>query len=455
MIVVKLLIIPAGKRLKKDYMRNYTKQRYKESLTVLFDNVTAPRNRILLLFTIEGILITLVNNIIGTNNNLFATRLNASDYELSLVTTLPQVIGMLVLIPGGILTDRMANKRGMVIGALSILALFYIGIGFVPLLGSASLGAFIILISLSTGPMTIYNVSWQAYFSDVVRIETRNKLLTYRTALTFLIGILIPLASGTLLSCAGTRGEKILIHQLYFWIGAVLLILQALVLLQIRSSRVQTSSGMGIKYLKTAFLELLHNRRFLGFMGVALFFYMSWQIDWTLYFIGQVDYLEMNEAWLSYVNVGGAVAQLVTTGLWSRLNVKRGVRFTMIFVGLGLAVYPIGMITATSIPAAQGRIIFVIVHTIASLTMAIITLNVLQCLLQVLPEENKTLNISIYTVLITLSNAAMPLIGVMIYTNLGADLKALQTTFLFIFVIRLIATGLWFLRWWMLRKEEY
>jgi hypothetical protein len=133
--------------------------------------------------------------------------------------------------------------------------------------------------------------------------------------------------------------------------------------------------------------------------------------------------------------------------------VKRGVRFGIIFGSLGLAIFPVGMIVATGLPVDQGRFVFLIVHTLASMTMAVITLNVQQCLLQVLPEKNKTLNISIYTVLITLSNAAMPLVGVTLYTKLGADLVAFQITFFLIIVIRIIATGLWILRWWILRKE--
>ena len=39
--------------------------------------ISEPGNRILLLFTLEGMLITLVNNLVGNNNNLFATRLGA------------------------------------------------------------------------------------------------------------------------------------------------------------------------------------------------------------------------------------------------------------------------------------------------------------------------------------------------------------------------------------------
>ena len=86
---------------------------------------------------------------------------------------------------------------------------------------------------------------------------------------------------------------------------------------------------------------------------------------------------------------------------------------------------------------------FLIMNTLANITFAAVNLNMMQCLLQVVPENNKTLYISIYTVLVTLSNAFMPLIGVVGYTKLGADLKALQLMFWIIFVFRIVSTGLW------------
>lgn len=53
--------------------------------------ITEPGNRLLLVFTLEGMLITLVNNLVGNNNNIFATRLGASDLQLSLLTYRPDV----------------------------------------------------------------------------------------------------------------------------------------------------------------------------------------------------------------------------------------------------------------------------------------------------------------------------------------------------------------------------
>jgi Na+/melibiose symporter-like transporter len=391
--------------------------------------------------------------LIGNNNNLLVTRLGASDFEISLVITLPQLVGMLVLIPGGILTDRMKNKRNMVVAALASLIVTYVLLGFAPMMGSSRLTIFLILLAISTGPMTIYNVAWQAYFSDVVDIETRNSVLTARTGVTFLVGTVITLCSGALLAAAGTVDQKIVIHQIFFWVAGVFLLLQIWVLRKIQSKEVAVSPKFKLQDLKTAFVELKANKKFLGFITVAIFFYVTWHIDWTLYFIGQVDYLGFNEAWLSYVNIGGAIMQFLTIGFWSRLNRKKGVRFAIIFGSLGLAIFPLAMIISTSISVSVSKPLFLILNIIANFAMATITLNILQCLLQVIPEKNKTLNISIYTVLVTLSNAFMPLAGVAIYTALGADLQALHKVFWSIFFLRIVSTSLWAMRYVRLRTE--
>jgi MFS family permease len=415
--------------------------------------ITSPRSKVMRLFTYEGILITLINNLVSSHNNLYATRLGAGDYELGLVTMLPQLVGMAVLIPGGILTDVLKNKRDMVITALFAVACVYIMIGFVPALGSYRLGAFLSLLALSSAPMTIYNVSWQAYFSDVVHPNGRNGILAVRSALSFLIGITISLTGGALLSSASSNTDKIRLHQIFLWSAAALLLLQIYVLKKVPGGTTEPSNRINLRELKDAFVDLLHNRRFLGFVGVALFFYLTWHIDWTLYFIGQTQYLGMNEAWLSYVSIGNAIIQFLTMGIWSRINSRRGVRFSIIFGNLGLAFCPLGMIISTSLQSPNAKLIFLIINTIFNITLATTSLNILQCLLQVIPEKNKTLNISIYTTLVMLSNGVMPFVGVYIYRVMGADIRALHMVFWVIFFLRLVSTGLWTLRWWKLRKE--
>lgn len=432
---------------------DYRSQCLKSKLTNFFIYKTTPEQTALL-FAIEGILLALMANIINNNNNLFATRLGASNFQISLVASLPQLIGMLVLIPGGIMTDRMKNKRKMVVSSLILVALLYIVIGFVPLFGDFKVIAFLGILALSAGPMTLYNTSWQAYFSDVVVEDDRNRVFSLRTKWSFAVGITIPLITGTLLVSADTVKDKITYHQLFFWIAAFLILVQILVLKKITGGIVLPQQHMSLGDLKRAMGELVKDKKYMSFVGVALFFYMVWQSDWTLYYIGQVNYLDFNEQWLSFVIVGGATIQFLSIGFWTRLNERLGIWFSIILGTLGLSIYPIAMIVSTSLPLSIGKPVFIILIVVAGFGFTAIPLNILQCLLQVVPVQNKTLSISVYTVLITLSNVVMPMAGVLLYTILGATKSALDKTFIIIFIARIIAAGLWTLLWRQNRQSQ-
>ena len=112
------------------------------------------------------------------------------------------------------------------------------------------------------------------------------------------------------------------------------------------------------------------------------------------------------------------------------------------------------MIVSTALPAAINQYVFIAMNTMACFAVATLSLNLFQCLLQVLEEENRTMCISIYTMFVSLSNAVMPLAGVALYRGLGADLYALRITFMIVFFLRLAACGIWLLRWYAIQKRE-
>lgn len=418
-----------------------------------FTSVFRAENNALLCFAVEGILFAIATNIINNNNNLFALRLGATDAQLSLVSSIPQFVGVLVLLPVGILTDRLKNKQLMVTLSLLCLAFVYFFIGFVPYLNGYRFTMFLLFLSLSMGPLTGYNASWQAYFSDVVPFEKRNGILTARTGGMFFINIALPLITGALLASAAEIGAKIRIHQVFYWFISAFFILQAIMVKRIKGGSSQVRSSINLAAFRVSLKELVDHKPFMKFLSGALFFYLFWQADWTLYFLGQVNYLKMNEAWLSYAAIGAALAQFVTIGFWSRINEKMGPRFGVIFGNLGLAFCPICMIISTSLPPERGVVVFLILNTIANFTFATIPLNMPQYLLSVIPEKNKTLSISIYTVFITLSNAVMPMAGVKAYQLFGNNLKALRVVFAVLFALRILSCIQWYFSYKSHKKE--
>jgi MFS family permease len=406
-------------------------------------------------YAIDGLLAALAVNIAANNNNLFALRLGAGDYQLSLVQFLPQIFTMLILIPAGLLAGSLYNKRRMIISALVTGAAGYLLCAVSPFFGFAlpqkiessySVYFFLGFLALAAGSIATYNISWQSFFPEVVSPHERNRVLTVRSHMDVFISIPLPLLVGTvLLQTAAVRG-KIIIHQFFYLFAALFLVLAALNYRRINAVRPASPKKVSFFEIKKAVQSLAGNRHYLLFIAAALFFYMTWHFDWTLYFIGQVSYLKMNEFQIGLTTLGSTAAQFITMRFWSRVNEKHGPALPVTFGILGLSLCPVVMIISTGLPVSYARYVFLPLHAIVSLPLATTTLNMFQCLLQASGEENVSFSISVYTCLACLSNAIMPVAGIALYRLLGGDRRGLMLTFAFIFVLRIIAAGLWLLR---------
>lgn len=412
-----------------------------------------PNDPIMLRYAADGFFITAGVNIVANSNNMFASRLGASDYQLSLLQFLPQAVNLMLLIPGGLLADSLRNKRRMVMSALYAAATLYICIGIAPLFFARPLMIFIGLLSAATGAMVLHSISWQAYFTEVVEMPSRNRVLTFRTQMCAFIGMLIPLITGSVLSVIDTNAGKITAHQCFLFAAAILMFLAAHNFRKFAAVKPAKPKRVTLSEIKKAGRSLLKNKAFLYFAATALFFYFTWQLDWTLYYIGQSQYLKMNELLLMLVVVGGTTVQFSTMRFWSRKNERHGVVLPVTFGILGLSACPLAMIAATNLPPAYGKYAFLVFNSAANFCFASISLNMFQCLMQVLDEEYRSLSISIYTCLTCITNAVMPMAGVALYKTLGGDLQALHKTFWIIFTLRIIAATLWFIRWRSLKRK--
>jgi len=408
-------------------------------------------------YAVDGLLAALAVNIAANNNNLFALRLGAGDYQLSLVQFLPQIFTMLILIPGGLFAGSLHNKRRIIIGALITGAIGYLLCALSPffrltprlseLNPAYSIYFFLVFLAFTAGAMAMYNISWQSFFPEVVDKKERNRVLTMRSHMDVFISIPLPLLVGTILIHTAAGGGKIIVHQCFYVFAALFLVLAAVNYRRIKAVQPAAPKRVSFFETKKAVKSLLHNRQYLLFIAAALFFYMMWHFDWTLYFIGQVSYLKMNEFQIGLTTLGATTAQFLTMRFWSRINEKHGVALPVTFGILGLSLCPVVMIISTSLPVSVGPFVFLPLHAIVSLPLATTTLNMLQCLLQVADEEYRSFSISVYTCLVCLSNAVMPVAGIALYRSLGGDRNGLRLTFAIIFVLRIAAAGLWLLRW--------
>jgi len=417
-------------------------------------------NPVAVRYIVDGVLAVSAINLASSNFNLFAMRLGATDFQLSLVQFLPQIFTMLVLIPGGLLMDSLYNKKRIVIVMISIVMLGYFLCSLSPIAGSYSINFFLGSLTLTVSAIALYNIAWQSFFPSVVSTNLRNYVLTLRTRVSLIFAMIAPLLVGIILTRIAAISGKIIAHQAFFICAVFLFLLTALNFKRFKTLRQSAhlegmeSKRISFSEIKTTVKSLLHNKQFLLFTAVTLFFHMTWHFDWTLYFIGQVNYLKMNELQVGLVPLGAAAIQLLTLKFWSRKNERYGVVLPFTFGILGLSLCPVFMIVAVSLPISLGPHLFILLHTLAHIPFCVVTLNLFQCILQVTDNENRSFSMSVFACLICLSNAVMPVAGVALYHFLGIDLNGFRNTFGIIFILRIIAAGLWLL-WWRQNKKYH
>ena len=406
-------------------------------------------------YGMDGLLVLGAMSFASNTNNLFATRLGATPDQLALLHLIPSVLALILLIPAGVFADSLRNKRRMITVSLFLAAAFFLVVSTSAFVPVYSVYYFLIFAALAMVSVNgLYNLAWQAFFPEAVPEAERNTVLTFRARMTMFVQMVLPLAIGAILVAVPTYAGKIRTHQIFFLCSALLLVVNAIHFKKIRAVRPAEPKRVSFTEMKTAGRRLLGNKQFIVFTLVILFFHMMWQMDWTMYFVGQERYLQMNELLLSLTPAGGMLAQLLTLKFWSKRSAKQGPDRPLTYGILGLALNPIAMIMGVSIGGAAGTAVFLVMHFIATLAFANVALNLFQCLLKVVDDEYRSFSISIYSCLIMLSNAVMPRVGVALYNALGADLNGLRMLFVIAFVLRIAATGLWVLRVRYFRRSQ-
>jgi hypothetical protein len=329
--------------------------------------------------------------------------------------------------------------------------------GLTPLMGSFKMTYFFVFLGLTAGVLATYNAQWQGFFGDVTREAERNQLYSFRNRFMFMIGTAAPLVFGLMLARA-TGSGKLTVLQIFYFINGGVALLGALVISRIHGGQrspeqLKAMKRFSARDLVDVLKALKGDARFLSFFLCILYFHLAWHTDFSMWYIGQTVYCGLDEAQLSYVNAITSVLQLAAIGFWAWLNQKKTVHFTILFGALGQAICPLVMMFSASLPGPERPWVFLGLAAVANMTNSCIPLCLVQMLLAVVPKRNRALAISLYTMVITLSNAVMPFLGVQIYTALGADWQAFYQYNSLVSVWRFSALGLLLWRYLYMKKN--
>lgn len=382
-----------------------------------------PAFRTLMLLGVEGMLLQFISSLNGFGHNLYATNMGATASEIGLINLVPNLVACVLLIPVGIIADRARSAKTMPMLSLIFVFAGYLLFGTVPALGSGRMVWFFVFLALLGGGLAVYNAQWQSFFGDVVPMNERNDAFAFRNRLMFVVSIVVPIVCGVLMGTQPASDGKLLVLRIFYYTCAALVLLQIWSIMKVPEGKKerQRAESFSLSDVAVVVRDLAHNRRFLLFFVPMVLFYMAWHMDWSMWYIGQVNYMLMTETQLAIYTAVYQIGQLYMIGVISRIVRKRSVDFAFNLVFIGQLSSPIVCILVPLLPEAARFFAFTALITISNGPQCAVSLCVVQLLLANAPEKNRALIVSLYTLVITLSNSLMPYLGVQLYEALGGN----------------------------------
>lgn len=333
-----------------------------------------PSAQTMLLFAVEGVFLQYITSINGFGLNLYATNMGATDSQIGIIQMVPNIVACAALLPLGILADRLKSTKTIPMLTLLVMCAGYAFLGSVPALGERCMELFFVSLAFTAGALAIYNAQWQAMFGAAVSLRQRNDVYAFRNQFMFVIGILAPVICGILMGRCHTADGKLLVLRSFFYLCAVCVLLQAAAIKKIPVEQQEegkapaeagkASSRFSVSDLLEAITSVGKNKALRWFFVPVVFFYITWQLDWSMWYLGQVKYCKMSEMTLSICNGVFNIGQLAAVGMIAKVVRKKSPDFALIFAGIGLCFCPVIMILVPHLPLAYRGVTFIVLMTV-------------------------------------------------------------------------------------------
>lgn len=386
----------------------------------------------------NGIYTTLILNISNNYFPLFAISvLGASNYEVGLISSLPQFIGMFAMVIGSVILNRLNEKKIFTLYSFLLARIFLLGMVFVVFVPEKYQSIlFILLVGLMNFPFSFANLSWQSLIADIIPEDRRNSFFSNRNRVMTFVGMISTFIIGFFLQLFDSRNP--LPYQLLYFTAFVCAILEIYYLKKHKEPIKKVETSKQKSKLNFGFSVFKH-KPFFYFIICSLFFNFAWQMCWSLFSIYQIKYAGATGLWISLFAVANSIGQVVSYKWWGRMADKHSHAKMLVLVSLGMAAAPFLTVLSTNL------LYIVMVNIFAGLFVSGTVLLLFNQLLDSTEEHNRSQSISNYNILLALVAFIAPQFGVYLLEisdinmamYISSIIRALSGVFFYFFYVYL------------------
>jgi MFS family permease len=403
---------------------------------------------------LHGVMSVMALNMVQPFIGIFAVKLNATNYQIALLSSAPAVVSLAAMIPGARLVDRFPRKQRITMVFLLAHRAFFLALACVPFFTpdrrAAMLVAFVALMNL---PGAIGNVAWQSFISGIIPQQLRPAAFAMRSRWMNLAGTVVVLAAGRMLDLVAYP----LGYQVAFVLAFGLAVLEIWVFSRIDEAWVDHMQGVSpvegapaaaataaagspvasaspespgggrsgpLATLRRTWSEIYRQKPFLRYTAASIYFYLAWQTAWPLFTLYQVRVLGANNLWVSLLNLANTGGSLVGYSFWARYANRHGNLRTLFAASAGIFIVP------TVYAFSHSLYTVAVFNLLTGAVFSGVALSLFNALLDVTPEHHRTSYIAYYNTSVNVSAILAPVFGVALLNRFGFMWAFLAAAFL-------------------------
>lgn len=390
---------------------------------------------------INGVASTIVMSMSNNYFALFAIGvLGATNYQVGLISSLPQIVGMFAMVLGTVIMSNLQEKKMFTSYSIFFTRLFLVGMFFVVYLPAEYRAwTFVVLIGLMNLPGSFAMLSWQSFIGDLVSDSRRSSFFSERNRVLTIAGMVTTLLIGIGLQWFDKTNS--FPYQVLFILAFVFGIIEVLYLnkhIEPKREKIAIEKKFNFGW------DAYKHKPFIYFLLCGLFFNFAWQLAWPLFSIYNIKYAHMTGFWISIITVANQVGQIISYKWWGRMADKHS-------NAKMLGVTAIGMATAPFLTMLSTNMLYLtFVNLTSGLFVSGTVLLLFNQLLEVTKEKNRGSFIAQYNILLAIVGFIAPQFGVYLLAQ-----TSIETAMNLSSVLRAVSGGVFLLFFYYMKKQHF
>lgn len=363
-------------------------------------------------FWLDGLLSTTSDSFYANYITLYLLALGATGTQIGWLTSIASLLGMLAPLPGAALTQRMGQRKRMVVIFSVAFRLTLLLAALVPLFVEGQTAALLVLalFALRIGFINLFAPAWLSLTRDIIPMTARGKFLSTRNMVMAMVSlVMIPLA-GQVIEWLGTPwGYQVTLGIAFlFGLGAS----YAFSHIPEPPSHDEGRAGIRAQF-QSLWHALTANRLFLNFVLLRLLWDFAVQVGGPYFSVYQVKVLESPANVIGLLATVSSFSRLVGLRVWGRLLDRKGARWVTTMASLTIPVLPFIWVAARE----PWHIVFASLP--GGFLWAGFEVGSFALLLELLGEKDSTQAAAGYTALLSAASIVGPLVGGWVVNRAG------------------------------------